>query len=132
MEFKGVAMKCVYMAEKNLYLHETNSVEPCDLMLPLPASSTMSCSGRLPISVSGGDTHRATIVLTKRPSTSTPSNTQVMLSDSSRQGPEMSTAVPPKTWPERGAISSVTVSVLKNALSRDHGFYVAYTAAKYA
>ena len=85
-------------------------MEPCDLIFPSVAFRTISCSGRLPISVSGGDTHRASIMLTKRPSTSIPSNTQVMLSLSSRQGPVMSTAVPPKTWPERGAISSVTVS----------------------
>ena len=71
------------------------------------ALTTLSWNEILPRRESWGQMHRDSVVLMKTPSTVIPSNTQEMVSFSSKQGPATNTAVPPSTFPDRGASVSV-------------------------
>ena len=71
---------------------------PLNCSVPL----TMNWKGTLPVQDRIGEAHSDCRSLKNIPSVGMPSNTQVMLSASSKQGPETSTAVPPSMLPKRG------------------------------
>ena len=79
-------------------------------MIPLLTLATLSWNETLPRRESWGQMHRDSVVLTNTPSTVIPSNAQEMVSFSSKQGPATDTAVPPSTFPDRGASVSVAAS----------------------